>query len=74
MSFFSFDDLDGLTAEYFISEQFVFDPDGNIMGMCVKVFGKSDKGWDTLMLSSLPPFGVHLCVQDERWLPFSIQS
>jgi hypothetical protein len=48
--FFGFDDLDGLTAEYFIPEQFVFNPAGNIMGMCVKVFGKSDKDWVTLML------------------------
>ena len=48
--FFRFDDLDGLTAEYFIPEQFVFDPAGNIMGMCLKVFGKSDKDWVTLML------------------------
>jgi hypothetical protein len=48
--FFRFDDLDGLTAKYFIPEQFVFDSAGNLMGMCLKVFGKSDKDWVTLML------------------------
>ena len=41
--FFHFDDLDGLTVEYLIPEQFVFDLSGNIMSMCQKVFGKSDK-------------------------------
>ena len=39
-----------MTAEYFIPEQFVFDAARNIMGMCLKVFGKSDKDWVTLML------------------------
>ena len=47
---FCFDDLDGLAVDYFIPEQFVFDPAGNIMGMCLKVFGKADKDWITLML------------------------
>ena len=42
--FFYFDDFDSLTAKYFIPEQFGFDPAGNIMGMCMNVFGKSDKG------------------------------
>ena len=35
--FFCFNDLDSLTAKYFIPQQFVFDPAGNIMGMCLKV-------------------------------------
>jgi hypothetical protein len=31
--FFRFDDLDGMTIEHFIPEQFVFDPAGNVMGI-----------------------------------------
>ena len=33
-----------------ISEQFVIDPAGNFMGMCLKVLSKVDKDWITLML------------------------
>ena len=47
---FHFDDLDCLTAEYFIPEQFVFDPAENIMCIHMKVFGMSEKDWVTLML------------------------
>ena len=48
--FFRFDDLDGLAVDSFIPEQFVFDPARNIMGLCLKVLGKADKDWITLML------------------------
>ena len=73
--FFCFDDLDGLAFDYFIPEQFVFDIAGNIMGMCLKVFGKADKVWITLLLwtdDKCPEFCldhlllVHiLCFQDK---------
>ena len=48
--FFCFDDLDGMTIECFIPEQFVFDPAGNVMGICMKVFGKADTELITLTL------------------------
>ena len=48
--FFHFDDIDGLAVHSFIPEQFVLDPATNIMGMCLKVLGKADKDWRTLML------------------------
>ena len=48
--FFCFDDLDGLAVNSFILEQFVFDPAGNIMRMCLNVFCKADKDWITLIL------------------------
>ena len=50
MSFFHFDNLDSLTAGYFILEQFVFYPAGSSMEMSMKAFCKSDKDWVTLML------------------------
>ena len=49
--FFCFDDLNGLAVKHFIPEHFVFDPAGNIMCMCLRVFGKVDEDWITLMLS-----------------------
>ena len=48
--FLCFDDLDGLAIEHFIPEQFVFDPAGNVMGICLKVFGKADTDWVSLTL------------------------
>ena len=48
--FFCFNDLDGMTIEQFIPKQFVFDPAGNIMGICAKVFGKAETDWVTLTL------------------------
>ena len=48
--FFCFNDLDGMTIEHFIPEQFVSDPAGNVMGICIKVFGKTNTDWVTLTL------------------------
>ena len=48
--FFCFNDLDGMTIEHFILKQFVFDPAGYIMGICMKVFGKDDTDWVMLTL------------------------
>ena len=43
--FFSINDLYSMTIEHFISEQFVFDPAGNIMGICKRLSGKDDADW-----------------------------
>jgi hypothetical protein len=48
--FFHFDDLDSMTIEHFIPKQFVFDPAGNVIGICMEVFGKADTDWVTLTL------------------------
>ena len=48
--FLRFNDLDSMAVEHFIPEQFVFDPAGNVMGICLKVFGKADTDWVTLTL------------------------
>jgi hypothetical protein len=48
--FFRFNDLDSMTIEHFILKQFVFDPAGYSMGICMKVFGKDDTDWVMLTL------------------------
>lgn len=73
MLFPRFGDIVVLAIEHFILKQFVVVSAGNIMGMCMKVFGKADKGCGTLtwdwqqvsrIWSSQPTFGVYTCCQE----------
>ena len=48
--FLRFNDLNCMAVEHFIPKQIVFDPAGNVMGICLKVFGKADTDWVTLTL------------------------
>jgi hypothetical protein len=48
--FSDFNDLKGVAVKHFILKQFAFDPVGNAMSICVKVFGKADTDWVTLTL------------------------
>ena len=48
--FLQFNNLDSMAIEHFLPNQFVFGPAGNVMGICLKVFGKADTDWVTLTL------------------------
>ena len=48
--FLRFDEVNGMLMEHFLPELFVYDDAGYICALCLKVCGKTDATWVTLML------------------------